>query len=130
MAGSEPRRDFEAACAADLATAVEDWTAWLKGQKRASPHTLAAYRSDLAGFLGFLTGHLAKRVALADLARLRPADFRAWLTARAGAGLGRRSQARALSVLRSFFRWLQRAGLVDNPALAALRAPRLPADRR
>lgn len=127
MARSESARDFQAACAADLAAAVGDWTAWLRGQRRASPHTLAAYASDLAGFLGFLSGHLGKRVALADLARLRPADFRAWLTARANAGLGRRSQARALSVLRGFFRWLQRAGLVENPALAALRAPRLPA---
>lgn len=119
--------DVETACTVDLRDAVTDWASWLSEQKRASPHTRAAYLSDLSAFLSFLTGHLGKRCALADLAALKPADFRAWLSARARAGLGRRSQARALSVLRSFFRWLQRNGQVENPAVGSLRAPRLPA---
>ncbi len=127
MAGPPGLTDLEAACAADLRAAVADWASWLAQQKRASPHTLAAYRHDLSGFLGFLTEHLGERPALDDLARLRPADFRAWLSARARAGLGRRAQARALSVLRGFFRWLQREGLVENPAIGSLRAPRPPA---
>ncbi|MDJ0971940.1 MAG: tyrosine recombinase XerC [Kiloniellales bacterium] len=127
MAGPAGLTDLEAACAADLRDAVADWAAWLEQQKRASSHTLEAYRHDLAGFLGFLTEHLGQRPALKDLAELRPADFRAWLSARARAGLGRRSQARALSVLRGFFRWLQREGLVENPAIGSLRAPRPPA---
>lgn len=127
MAGPAGLTDPGAACAADLRDALADWTAWLEQQKRSSPHTLAAYRSDLSAFLGFLAEHLGQRPALDDLARLRPADFRAWLTARARAGLGRRSQARALSVLRGFFRWLQREGLVENPAIGSLRAPRPPA---
>ncbi|MDJ0945703.1 MAG: tyrosine recombinase XerC [Kiloniellales bacterium] len=127
MAGPAGLTDLEAACAADLRAAVADWVAWLAQQKRASPHTLAAYRRDLADFLGFLAKHLGGRPDLGDLARLRPADFRAWLSARARAGLGRRSQARALSVLRGFFRWLQREGLVENPAVGSLRAPRPPA---
>ena len=116
MAGPAGLTDPGAACAADLRDALADWTAWLEQQKRSSPHTLAAYRSDLSAFLGFLAEHLGQRPALDDLARLRPADFRAWLTARARAGLGRRSQARALSVLRGFFRWLQREGLVGAAA--------------
>ena len=127
MAGPAGLTDLEAACTADLREAVGDWASWLGQQRRASPHTLAAYRSDLSAFLGFLVEHLGQRASLDDLARLRPADFRAWLSARARAGLGRRSQARALSVLRGFFRWLQREGLVENPAIGSLRAPRPPA---
>ncbi len=127
MAGPAGLTDLEAACAADLRDAVADWTAWHAQQKRSSAHTLEAYRRDLAGFLGFLMEHQGRRPTLDDLARLRPADFRAWLSARARAGLGRRSQARALSVLRGFFRWLQREGKVENPAIASLRAPRPPA---
>ncbi len=127
MAGPAGLTDLETSCAADLRDAVGDWAAWLGQQRRASTHTLDAYRRDLADFLGFLTEHLGQRPSLDDLARLRPADFRAWLSARARAGLGRRSQARALSVLRGFFRWLQRGGLVENPAIGSLRAPRPPA---
>ena len=115
-----------AGAAPDLAAAVVDWQAWLRDEKRASPHTCAAYRRDLAHFLAFLTEHLGAVPALADLAALRSADFRAWLAQRAGAGLQRSSTARALSTLRGFFRWLKRRELVDNAALASLRTPKVP----
>ncbi len=120
-------RGIDAPIAADLADAVAGWLAWLANERRLSANTLDAYRNDLGAFLGFLAGHLGGRPALRTLRSLRPADFRAWLAARAATGLGRRAQARALSTLRSFFRWLQRAGLVENPAIGSLRAPRLPA---
>src|SRR5262249_45364279 len=86
--------------AADVAARLEDWHSWLRHEKRASPHTLAAYRRDLAGFLSFLAEHLGKPACLADLAGLARADFRAWLAARSGAGLQAASTARALSVVR------------------------------
>lgn len=114
------------AAAPDLTAAIHDWQAWLHNEKRASPHTCLAYRRDLAHFLAFLTGHLGQHAALADLDALRTADFRAWLAARAGAGLKRSSSARALSTLRGFFRWLKRRGLADNAALASLRTPKVP----
>jgi integrase/recombinase XerC len=68
--------------AADLAASVDDWQRWLRHERRASAHTLAAYRRDLASFLMFLSGHLGRAACLADLAALTRADFRAWLTAR------------------------------------------------
>ena len=55
-----------------------------------------------------------------------PSDFRAWLAACHGRGLARTSVARALSVVRGFFRRLAREGHVVNPALATLRTPRVP----
>ena len=39
--------------ASDLQGAVSAWRAWLESERRASPHTLAAYARDLDGFLGF-----------------------------------------------------------------------------
>ena len=114
------------AAAPDLAAAIRDWQAWLRDEKRASPHTCLAYQRDLAHFLSFLMGHLGQPAALADLAALPTADFRAWLAARAAAGLKRTSTARALSTLRGFFGWLKRRGLADNAALASLRTPKVP----
>ena len=58
--------------------------------------------------------------------RLRPADFRAWLAARANGGASRGTRARGLSVVRGFYRWLARVGLADNPAVTALKTPRVP----
>lgn len=109
-----------------LSSAVEAWRRWLAEEKRASAHTLDAYGRDLAAFLAFLTDHLGEEPGLAALAGLRPADFRAYLARRGGDGLARSSQARAMSTLRGFFRFLDRRGLVHNPALTAVRTPRPP----
>jgi integrase/recombinase XerC len=110
----------------DLQHAIADWLSWLTGERRASPHTLAAYGSDLAQFLDFMSEHRGGVPALCDLEALAPADFRAFLAARANAQLMRSSSARAMSVLRGFFRFLDRRGLVKNAALAAVRTPKLP----
>jgi integrase/recombinase XerC len=123
---AEPARVIGFPAKPDLQAAIADWDAWLQHERRASAHTLDAYRRDLTRFLSFLAGHLGELPSLADLAALRTADFRAWLAARAADGLSRSSSARGLSVVRGFFRWLARAGLVDNPALAALRTPKVP----
>ncbi|MGH6959676.1 MAG: site-specific integrase, partial [Dongiaceae bacterium] len=112
--------------AADLAASVDDWQRWLRHERRASPHTLTAYRRDLASFLTFLTGHLGKPACLADLAALTRADFRAWLAARNAADLQASSTARALSVVRNFFRFLAKHGRGGNAVLATVRTPRLP----
>jgi len=117
---------FDIRAAADLAAAARAWYRHLADERRMSPHTLAAYRRDLAAFLDFLIEHRGAPPDLAALAALRPADFRSWLARRAGDGLAASSTARALAVVRGFFRHLDREGLVANPALAALRTPRQP----
>ncbi len=114
------------AAASDLAEAIAQWQGWLADERRFSPHSVAAYGRDLAGFLDFLLQHLGGAPSLASLASLSTADFRGYLAQRVGDGLERSSNARALSVLRGFFRFLDRRGLLHNPALAALRTPKLP----
>ncbi len=112
--------------AADLQHAIAQWQDWLGGERRASPHTIAAYGSDLAQFLDFLSQHRGGLPDLAEFQALAPADFRSYLAARSNARLQRSSSARALSVLRNFFRFLDRRGLVKNAALAAVKTPKLP----
>ena len=114
------------AASPDLAEAIAAWQRWLGEERRASPHTLSAYGLDLAAFLDFLVVHRGALPGLAALDALSPADFRAYLAARAGSALHRSSTARALSVLRGFFRFLDRRGLARNAALAAVRTPKLP----
>src|SRR5258707_9927555 len=103
------------------------WSAWPAGERRASPHSVAAYGPDLAFFLDFLTEHLGELPSLATFARLLPADYRAFLAYRA-AEVERATIARGLSVVRTFIRFLERRGLAASPALAVLRAPKLPND--
>ncbi len=111
---------------AGLLAAIGAWRDWLAHERRASVHTLDAYQRDLAAFLEFLAGHLGGPPSLADLAKLEVQDFRSWLARRANEGLARSSTARAMSTVRSFFRFLDRTGRVSNPAVAAVRAPQGP----
>lgn len=105
--------------------AVAAWRTWLSTERRASPHTLAAYGRDLRDFLTFLSTHLGQSPTLADLETLSLGDFRAFLAARAEAGLSASSRARSLATIRGFFRFLERNGLARNAAVRLLRTPKL-----
>ncbi len=112
--------------AGDLAERFGEWRRWLADERRASPHSLAAYERDLAAFLAFLARHQGALPSLASLRRLDRGDLRAYLADRGRRGLQASSTARALSVLRGFFRFLARRGAVENAAVLALRNPKLP----
>ena len=103
---------------------LEHWLRELSGARDASPHTINAYRRDIAAFLGFLLGHLGKEPSPADLAALTDSDMRAWIAAERGSKSAR-SVARALSAVKSFFLWLADAEGIDNPEVRATRAPRV-----
>jgi integrase/recombinase XerC len=109
-----------------LAAAIEEWTIWLTHERRASPHSVAAYRRDLASFLRFLTDHRGHAPGLDDLRGIERGDFRGWLARSSERGLAAASNARAISALKSLFRFLAKRGLVENAALGTLRPPRLP----
>ena len=107
----------------DLADAIEQWTAWLKHERRYSRHTLSAYSRDLTAFLQFMHSRLGKKLSLADLSALQRADYRAWLASRQAQGLKASSMARALSVLRSFNKHLMRCEKRYSAVLSTVRSP-------
>lgn len=107
-----------------LVEALEDWLLMLSSARRASPHTLRAYRSDAENFIGFLAQHLGKRPGIADLRALEVRDFRAYLSKRRTDGADAPALARALSALKAWFKFLRRQGLVENDALNLMRAPK------
>ena len=121
-----PPTPIHFAARSDLTKAVAAWRQWLAAERRSSVHTLDGYGRDLAAFLGFLTEHQAGEPDLAVLAGLTAGDFRAFLARRMDDGLARSSLARTMSTLRGFFKFLDRQGLVHNPAITTVKAPRPP----
>jgi integrase/recombinase XerC len=107
------------------AAAREEFLDWLRHERRASPLTVEAYATDIAGFLAFLTTHLGGEPDLATLAGLQLADFRAWLASAAAQGTTAATRARHLSAVRSMFRFLARRHGVTNPQLRLLDSPRV-----
>jgi len=114
------------AAAPKVAAEIEGWLRHLGAERRMSPKTLEAYRRDVLQFLAFLAEHLGAVPSLKGLAALTPADVRAFLAARRGAGIGSRSLMRSLAGVRAFARYLERHGKGKVGALAAVRTPKIP----
>jgi integrase/recombinase XerC len=95
--------------------AVEEFLIHLEKERDVSPNTLVAYRRDLEEFVDFLGKYYgAKEWSWQGLDRLTIRGFLAHLTRKK---LNKRSIARALSAVRSFYRYLHRVELVEaNPA--------------
>lgn len=118
--------DFATSLAPDAAAAAQGWLTSLRSERRMSARTLEAYARDLGQFAQFMAGHLGGAPGNRDLAELAVSDFRAFLARRRTQGVESRTLARQLSSLRSFYRHAEKTGLFRNPALSALRSPKLP----
>lgn len=98
-----------------LRARIADHLDYLGTVRRYSPNTIAAYRRDLEDWAAFSVDHLG--TSDIDLSTVRPDDVRAFLGYCADRGLVRRTIARRLAAVRSFFRHACREGWTDvNPA--------------
>jgi integrase/recombinase XerC len=111
--------------APDVTAEIARWLGYLGVERRMSPKTLEAYRRDVGQFLEFMAEHLGGAPSLKALAKLTPADVRAFMAARRGDGLSSRSLMRVLAGARSFARFLERNGKGKVGALSAVRAPKV-----
>lgn len=125
-AASELTPDLLAACAGDLAEAIHKWQVWLRSEKNVSPHTFRAYNSDIGQFVTFLADHNDTSISINHLSATSLTDFRSWLSRKAMDGLSSASRARSLSGVKNFLTWLDKQGIMHNPALKSVRAPKLP----
>ncbi|MEM6851796.1 MAG: tyrosine recombinase XerC [Pseudomonadota bacterium] len=98
----------------------------LRHEKRASAYTQRNYAHTLDLFTAFLTGHQGAPAGLGELAQLNAADIRAFLSHRRGMGAAAPTLRLDLAAIRSFFRYLERRGLLANAAVRAVRSPKAP----
>ena len=89
-----------------LRDALSRWLDTLSALGDASPHTIAAYRHDVAVFLDFIAHHRGGGGGVAQLSDLGQSDMRAYLARLRAGGLSARSVARALSAVKGFARFL------------------------
>ncbi len=101
---------------------LEDFLSHLTHEKRASSHTVAAYRRDLTAAIGFFQKHLGEELSENGLASLSEQTVHAWQSEMIlRQGLSKASVNRKLSALRSFFRYLARRRKLINPAMTNLK---------
>ena len=109
-----------------ISAQITAWQRELGSVRRLADNTLEAYSRDVDQFFQFLAGHTGGPVSLATLRDLRGGDIRAFMARRRNETLGSRSLARVLSALKSFFRFLEREGVLASEALNVIRTPKLP----
>jgi integrase/recombinase XerC len=97
--------------------AVTDFLRHLR-ERNASPHTVKAYRGDLANFANYAG---PRRWEDIDHIAIRGFLSRLYET-----GLSKTSVARSLAAVRSLYRWLAREGVVEQNPAKLVATPKLP----
>jgi len=100
-------------------TLIELFSRYLKVEKNASRYTQDQYVADIHEFVAFMEQHQIS--AFAAVSYLHGRSFLAHLTKR---GLSRRSIARKLSSLRSFYRFLMREGYQEENPFQSVSTPK------
>ncbi|HEV8571787.1 MAG TPA: tyrosine recombinase XerC [Actinomycetota bacterium] len=99
---------------------IERFVEHLSLERRLSPHTSAAYRSDLLGLATFLAR------GGSSLQKAEYPLLRRWLAHLGTRGFARASMARKAAAIRSFYRYVARRGLVSANPASQLSAPKIP----
>jgi integrase/recombinase XerC len=100
---------------------AEEFLRYLRDERRASEHTLRAYRKDLSMFLEFLAEYLGKK----DLYEVDRKDVRGFVAMQTRLGYAKRSIQRRLSSAKSFFKFLCQEGRMSRNPARLVKGPKL-----
>src|SRR5262249_32851935 len=108
---------------APLLPEVDDFLAHLAKERDVSPNTVLAYSRDLGEFVDYLGRDFSGAAwTWQQVDRIAMRGFLGHLSKR---GLAKRSMARTLSAIRSFYRYLHRNEIVDANPARTVGAPKL-----
>jgi len=102
---------------------AERFLAMLRDERGASEHTLRAYSREVFAFADYLTELMGKD---ASAKAVEHTHIRAYLATLYDRGLTKASAARALAAVRSWFKWMAKAGVVESNPAVLVSTPKLP----
>ncbi len=103
--------------------ALTAFVEYLTSQRQYSPHTVRAYQTDLEQFIEFLVEKMRRPEPL-SLENVTKEDVRLFLAARIRHGMSKRSVARKMASLRSFFGYLSSNGVITSDPTLTLYSPK------
>ena len=106
-----------------LPVLVDEYLRMLANERGSSAHTLRAYQRELHNFAAFIAGHYG---AEQRVDRIEHTHIRVYLGTLYDRGLSKASAARALAAIRGWFKWVARAGYVEQNVASLVATPRLP----
>ena len=105
---------------------IAEFKDYLLNTKNYSMHTVSAYESDISDFIGFYKKFTDNTPQIHDIERVDTLGFRSWLADRAKRELSHKSTARALSSLRTFYKYLNKYKDIHNDAIGLISSPKVP----
>jgi integrase/recombinase XerC len=103
---------------------LRDFLEYLRLNRNASDHTVSAYESDIAQYLGFVASEAGLAPARLEPEALDLTTIRLFMADLHRQGHARASVSRKLSALRAFSRFLRREGWIENDPAALAVSPR------
>lgn len=100
---------------------ITGFLAYLRNEKRYSPHTLTAYQNDLLQFSEFLSSDFK-----IDVLEVQPTHVRSYMMLLLANDVSENAVGRKISTLRSFYKYLFREKKVTNNPMLLIRAPKIP----
>ena len=102
----------------------DNWKSWIENEKRLAFNTSQSYCIDLKSFLNFLSNHNNLNVDLKTIINVDEDDLSGWFYERLKKGFSHRSNARALSSLKSFFTFLITKKLINSSKILRIKGPK------
>ncbi len=104
---------------------IEKFFLYLEIQKKYSFHTITSYQNDIFNFIAFIFKLKGEKVTKNILKNLVVSDFRAFLMEKFEAGHVNATNARSISAVRSFFRFLNKNKMVINGDIERIKTPKI-----
>ena len=109
---------------------LERFIQYIKFEKRYSPHTVSAYRSDLDQFMRFLN-NAGESSTVSELTITHPnqisyQDIRNWMVELMGQKIIARSVNRKMATLRKYFKFLLQEGIITDNPTSKIRSQKIP----
>ncbi len=100
---------------------LDSYSAYLLLERGLSANTREAYRSDIDKFIGWVTAD----PLCPSLASIKEADIHTFIASLYDLGISPRSQARIISGVKSFYKYLRVEGFIEIDPTAMIESPRL-----
>ncbi len=105
---------------------IAEFTDYLLNTKNYSTNTVTAYEKDIYDFINFYKRFTDDIPTIQDIAKTDTLGFRSWLADRVKRGLSNKSTARALSSLRTFYKYIGKYKNIHNDAIELISSPKVP----
>ena len=108
----------------EINSIVKEWQAYLELQKNYSKNTKEAYLNDLKAYFTFISNYSEKSVNLKSISLVDIRLIRSWLSDRRFADYTASSTARALSSVKSFYKYLEKTRNIVCHSIYAVSSPK------